>query len=100
MLQLDENNKRVTWRLTNDVHTKLRKIAKSSGLTMEEIANLVLRAMDWEQIKDPINAYRLEKRAMDDRKKKATQAVSSMSPELLEKLANANPEELAKLLNS
>lgn len=100
MITLDENSKRVTWRLDDAVHAKLSRVAKTAGITMEEVANVVIDTVKWDDAKPFVAQYRNEKQKAAERKKRATETVSKLDGDLLDKLANYSPEEIAKLLGN
>jgi hypothetical protein len=98
LIQFNATNKRLTWRLTNEVHSKMAKIGKASGLSQEELGNIILDHVQWEDIKGVLSTYVNEKKKVEDSKKRASDTVSSLSPELLERMSSMSPEDLAKLL--
>lgn len=99
MLNLSKTEKRVTWRLSRDVHVKINKIAKSADLTLEEVGNLIMQSLEWDDVKDNINRYRAEKKAAEARRKKATETVSQLDPDVLDKLSGLDPADIAKMLS-
>ena len=98
MIVLNDTNKRVTWRLDRQVHAKISRIAKTADLSLEEVANLILQDVDWETVKPAISKFRADKKATEQKKKQATEAVSKLDPDLLNKLADLSPDDLAKML--
>lgn len=97
MLDL-ESGKRVTWALSPDVHSKLNRVAKSTGLSLQEVANLIMQSADLEGLKPSLSRYIKEKKQSEERKKKAAETVSKMTPEMLERINAMNPEDLEKIL--
>lgn len=99
MITLNENNKRVTWRLDTGVHKKLTAISKQSDMTIEEVANIILDDAKIEDIKPALGQYRKFKREAAAKKKAATEAVSQLDSEALSKLSNMDPDKLSELLS-
>ena len=95
-----ETGKRITWFLSPDVHSKITRIAKSSGLSLQEVGNLILQGVDLETIKPVLGRYIKEKKENEKRKKRATETVSQMNPALLDKLSELTPEQIEKMLSS
>lgn len=98
MITLNANNKRVTWRLDDAVHTKIVRISKASDLTLEEVANLILKNQDWEVLKPYVQSYIRVKHENELRKKRANEALADMDDDILNKIASMSPERLAELL--
>lgn len=98
MLKLEEG-KRVTWRLSPDVHKKLNAVKRSTGLSIEEIGNLIILNVDINSQKSAFAEHLRGKKQQEKSKKKATDLVSNLPQDVLDKLANADPEQIAKILS-
>ena len=99
-LSLKNSDKRVTWRLDTNVHTKLTRIAKHADLSLEEVANLILLHQNWDELKPHIQQYVKDKRAAEQRKKQIAQTLSQVDDDVLAKLDGLTPEQIETILKS
>jgi hypothetical protein len=100
MFKLDEECKRLTWRLANESHLKMRSIAKQTKLSQEEIINVMILAISNDDLKPALESFLRDKRKAEAAKKQATEAVSKLSTDNMNALSGLSEEQMTKLLNS
>lgn len=97
--ELNDNCKRLTWRLATETHNKMKALVRQTGLSQEEVVNVIILGIPNDVLKPKLEEFIRIKRNAEAKKKKASDAVSRMPNELLDRLSDLSPEEIQKLLN-
>lgn len=97
-IELNDECKRVTWRLDSKLHRKLTILAKSSKLSLEEVGNIVMADVNWDDVKKRVVEHQRAKKQSESARKRATEALAGVDPKLLDRLADLTAEDIAKVL--
>lgn len=92
------NSVRLTWRVTLTSQKLVKGLAKRTGLTQDEVANIIMENADIEALTPKFQQHVAQKRAEERRKEVASSKVSSLSPSALERLSKMSSEDLEKAL--
>ena len=99
MFKLNEDCKRLTWRLAAESHLKMRSIAKQTKLSQEEIINIMILAISNENLKPALENFLREKRKSEAAKKQAAETLSKLSPDNVNALSGLSNVQIAELLS-